>query len=201
MAEINGRNIGYNWLKGASETYNISPDIKDYLIFEIPAVTVDIPNRNMHCFPYEEISYFDPRFGRFVYETFVGKPAFADHVNKNPIEAKGIHFDAMLRKVPGWDVWKIYTLVGFDRTKDPALVKRMERGERRSFSMGCWVSYFLNSITGQIENGSQALKYPKGTLHNGVLSFLNCIGCDFFEQSSVEGPADVTAESHQLWYF
>jgi len=585
IAEINGRTIGYNWLKGAAETYNLSPDIKDYLIFEIPAVTIDIPNRNMHCFPYEEISYFDPRFGKFIYETFVGKPSFVDHCfiagtkvrisnydekniedlvvgdlvlthnmrlrkvvdvirngikgtkrikvqgileplyvtdnhplyivdrrqvfgsyhktrqtnqarlrkenfrdieykphwrpisdiydgdyacipieyggdivadpnlafltgayladgclqnksykvpdgysvlytighheiefrealikaatelgykysyaelrrpgcdwitihskelasfvrntcgeyseakrlkgevrkwckdstlimlgaytsgdgsfdrkkgsfrcrtssidllkdlqqafaftgipacvgidfiaanhidekpmvgdqeiktrrdsgyirinqrfakqlapfvvgknipdieskvdsasgiimdnyllmpilsiedageqevfnieveedhsyiaggvvahncNKNPIEAKGIHFDAMLRKVPGWDVWKIYTLVGFDRTKDPALVKRMERGERRSFSMGCWVSYFLSSITGQIENGSQALKYPKGTVHEGMLSYLQCVGCDFFEQSSVEGPADVTAESHQLWYF
>jgi hypothetical protein len=135
----------------------------------------------MHCFPYEEVTYFDPRFGNFVYNTFVGKPTYADHKNKVPGDAKGIHFDAAIRKVPGWDIWKIYVLLGYDRTKDSALVKQIERGQRRAYSMGCWVSYFLNSITGQISNASQAAKYPKGTVHDGVLSFDQCVGCEFFE--------------------
>ena len=202
LAQIAGKPLNYNWLRGASETYQISPDIKDYLITEIPIVTVGYPNRNLHCFPYEEVTYFDPRFGNFIYKTFTGKPSFADHANKNFVKAKGVHFDASLRKVPGWDIWKIYVLVGFDRTKDPALVRSIEKGERRSYSMGAWVSYFINSITGQIENGSQALKYPKGTVHDGYLSFSNCSGCEYFETSSLpDGPADVSAESHQLWYF
>jgi hypothetical protein len=201
LAKVAGRTIDYNWLRGAAESYQLSDKIEDYILTEVPAVTIGIPNRNLHCFPYEEVTYFDPRFGKFVYQTFVGKSAYADHSNKNPLDSKGIIFDAYMRKVPGWDVWKIYTLVGYDRTKDPTLAKQIESGQRRSYSMGCWVSYFINSITGQISNGSQTLKYPVGTVVDGRLSYLNCSGCDYFELSSVEGPADVTAESNQLWYF
>jgi hypothetical protein len=201
IANINGATIDYSWLKGASETYHISPDIRDYVIQEVPIVTVGFPNRNLHSFPFDEVSYFDPRFGQFVYKTFVGKPTFADHNNKNFVEAKGVHFDSSLRYVPAWDVWKIYVLLGYDRTKDTVLARQIEKGTRRSYSMGSWVSYFLNSITGQLSNGSQPLKYPKGSVHNGVLSYDNCSGCEYFETSSVVGPADVTAESHQLWYF
>jgi len=198
---IHGKPINYSWLKGASETYQISPDIKDYVLSEVPIVTVDYPNRNLHCFPYDEVTYFDPRFGQFVYKTFVGKCAFADHNNKVHTEAKGTIFDATMKKVPGWNTWKINILIGYDRTKDAALAKSIEKGQRRSYSMGAWVSYFINSITGQISNGSQSMKYPKGSVHDGRLSFDQCSGVEFFETSSVEGPADVSAESHQLWYF
>ena len=201
LAKINGKTIDYSWLRGAAETYRISPDIRDYLLTEVPIVTVEIPNRNLHCFPYEEVTYFDPRFGKFVYQTFTGKPTYADHCNKNFVEAKGVHFDASLRKVPGWNIWKIYVLLGYDRTKDPALVKRIEKGERRGYSMGAWVSFFISSITGQIANGTQNLKYPVGSVVNGVLSFLNCAGVEYFETSSVGAPADISAESNQLWYF
>lgn len=201
IAKVGGSTIDYSWLKGASETYQISANINDYILQEVPIITVDFPNRNLHAFSFDEISYFDPRFGQFVYKTFVGKPTFADHNNKNFVEAKGVHFDSSLRYVPGWNVWKIYVLLGYDRTKDTVLARQIEKGTRRSYSMGSWVSYFLNSITGQLSNGSQPLKYPKGSVHNGVLSYDNCSGCEYFETSSVVGPADVTAESHQLWYF
>jgi hypothetical protein len=200
-ANIGNSTINYSWLKGAAETYKLSDKIEDFCITEVPIVTIGIPNRNLHCFPFDEISYFDPRFGNFVYKTFVGKPTYADHNNKNPAEAKGVHFDSSIRKVPGWNIWKIYVLLGYDRTKDAGLVKAIERGQRRSYSMGAWVSYFINSVTGQISNASQAVKYPKGTVHQGVLSYDICSGCEYFETSSVEGPADVSAESHQLWYF
>ena len=177
VASVNGTTIDYSWLKGASETYQISPNIKDYILSEVPIVTVDFPNRNLHSFCFDEVSFFDPRFGQFVYKTFVGKPTFADHSNKNFIEAKGVHFDSSLRYVPGWDVWKIYVLLGYDRTKDSTLARQIEKGQRRQFSMGAWVSYFINSISGQLSNGSQPLKYPKGTVHNGMLSYDNCSGC------------------------
>ncbi len=201
IAKINGTAIDYSWLKGASDTYQISSDIKDYILSEIPIVTIDFPNRNGHAFPFEEVSYFDPRFGQFVYKTFVGKPTFADHNNKVFTEAKGVHFDSSLRYVPKWDVWKIYVLLGYDRTKDSSLARQIEKGQRRSYSMGSWVSYFLSSISGQLANGSQPLKYPVGTTFKDMLSYLLCSGCEYFETSSVVGPADVTAESHQLWMF
>lgn len=201
IATVNGNALDYSWLKGASETYQISSDIKDYILTECPIVTVGFPNRNLHAFPFDEVTYFDPRFGQFIYKTFVGKPTFANHSNKNFTEAKGVHFDSSLRYFPKWDVWKIYVLLGYDRTKDSALARQIEKGQRRSYSMGSWVSYFLNSVTGQLSNGNQALKYPKGTTYKGKLSYDLCTGCEYFETSSVEGPADVTAESHQLWYF
>jgi len=200
-ARIGGSTIDYSWLKGASETYQISDNIEDFIITEVPIVTVDFPNRNLHAFGFDEVSYFDPRFGQFVYKTFTGKPTFSDHANKNFTEAKGVHFDSSLRYVPGWDVWKIFVLLGYDRSKDSALARQIEKGQRRSYSMGAWVSYFLNSLSGQLSNGSQPLKYPKGTVHNGVLSYDHCSGCEYFETSSVVGPADVSAESHQLWMF
>lgn len=201
VAKVNGRVIDYSWLRGASETYQVSSEIEDYLITEVPIVTVDIPNRNLHCFPYEEVTYFDPRFGNFVYQTFKGKGVYADHNNKNHLEAKGVILDASLRKVPGWNIWKIYALLGYDRTKDEVLARKIERGQRRAYSMGAWVSYFVNSITGQIENGTKSLQYPRGSVFDGKLSYSLCSGSEFFEISSVEGPADVSAESHQLWYF
>lgn len=201
MAKVQGASLDYSWLSGASETYQISPDIRDYVLTEVPIVTVEIPNRNLHSFPYEEVSYFDPRFGSFIYKTFVGKPTFSDHANKNFVKAKGVHFDSSMRRVPGWNIWKIYVLIGYDRTKDPELAQAILRGQRRGYSMGAWVSYFINSITGQISNGTQPLKYPKGTVVNGVLSYDHCTGVEYFETSSVPSPADVSAESHQLWYF
>ena len=133
--------------------------------------------------------------------TYVAGGIIVHNCNKNFVEAKGVHFDSSLRYVPGWDVWKIFVLLGYDRSKDSALARQIEKGQRRSYSMGAWVSYFLNSLSGQLSNGSQPLKYPKGTTHNGVLSYDNCSGCEYFETSSVVGPADVSAESHQLWYF
>jgi hypothetical protein len=167
----------------------------------VPIVTIGYPNRNLHCFPYEEVSYFDPRFGKFIYQTFIGKPTFADHDNRDFTKAKGIHFDSTLRKVPGWDVWKIYVLLGYCRQKDPVLANKIEKGQRRGYSMGAWVSYFVNSLTGQVTNGNKPCKYPKGSVHDGILSYDICTGVDYFETSSVESPADVSAESHQLWYF
>ncbi|MCH7990307.1 MAG: hypothetical protein IID46_14290 [Planctomycetes bacterium] len=37
------RDIDVSWLAAAAETYQISPDIRDYIIVDIPSVTVDIP--------------------------------------------------------------------------------------------------------------------------------------------------------------
>lgn len=161
-----------------------------YLLMPILKIEKDVRTADVYNFEVEDD------------HTYIANNVVVHNCNKNPIEAKGIIFDASLRKVPGWDVWKIYTLLGYDRTKDAALAKQIERGTRRSYSMGAWVSYFINSITGQIENNSpRALKYPKGTVVSGRLSYQLCAGVDFFEMSSVDGPADVCAESHQLWYF
>jgi len=88
IASVGGTSIDYSWLKGASETYQISSDIKDFILQEVPIVTVDFPNRNLHAFSFDEVSYFDPRFGQSIYKSFEGKPLLADTINKNLKEPK-----------------------------------------------------------------------------------------------------------------
>lgn len=66
--------IDVGWLPAAAETYAVSSDPRDYVLVDIPIVTVDVPNRNLQAFPYEEVSYFDPLYGRMVYQSFDRKP-------------------------------------------------------------------------------------------------------------------------------
>lgn len=135
--------IDVSWLPAASETYAISGDPRDYVLVDIPIVTVDIPNRNLQAFPYEEVSYFDPLYGRMVYQSFDRKPCHQDHDNKDPLKAKGAIFDSALQYVPAYGVWKIRILAGWDRTKDPWLVRQILSKKRTGYSMGALVENFV----------------------------------------------------------
>lgn len=66
-------------LPAAAESYHISSNPKDYIIVSLPIVTCDIPNRNVQCFPIEEVCHFDPLYGQMVYQTFKQKPVHVDH--------------------------------------------------------------------------------------------------------------------------
>ncbi len=196
------RDIDVSWLQAAAETYNISGDIRDYVIVDIPSVTVDIPNRNLQSFPYEEVSFFDNMQGSLVYQTFVGRPTHVDHKNQNPLEAKGVHFDSTLQYVPAYKVWKIRTLAGFDRTKDTRLVDDILTGRRNGYSMGALVQNFVCSNCGKVEvikNPCRCMAMGKGSVVDGRLVYQLCAGVQFFEQSSVEDPADPTALSNSVY--
>lgn len=191
--------IDVSWLKAASQTYEISPDINDYLVVDVMAVSIPIPNRNTQAFPFEEISYFDYAYGMMIYQTFIGKPSCADHANQvdeNPNLAKGVIFASVLQYVPRYHIYKIRLLQGFDRTKDTSLCKAIETGKRKYYSMGSLVSCFVDSITGEIEGqpGSLTLKYPRGSVINNHLLYSLCVGACFIENSSVGEPADPSAE-------
>jgi hypothetical protein len=195
------RDIDVSWLGAAADTYHISGDINDYVIIDIPSVTVDIPNRNLQAFPYEEVSYFDNMQGSLVYQTFVGRPCHVDHQNSNPIEAKGVHFDSALQFVPAYNVWKIRTLAGFDRTKDAKLTGDILSGRRNGYSMGALVQNFVCSNCGQVEvikKPCRCMAMGKGSIVDGRLVYQLCAGVQFFEQSSVEDPADPTALSDSV---
>jgi intein/homing endonuclease len=144
--------IDVSWLPAASETYSISADPRDYVLADIPIVTVDIPNRNLQAFPYEEVSYFDPLQGRMVYQTFEGRPTHIDHDNKDPLKAKGVMFDSALQYVPAYNVWKIRILAGWDRTKDPMLVRQILSKKRTGYSMGALVENFVPLVAGTLVN-------------------------------------------------
>lgn len=206
--------IPVNWLKAAAETYNISPDYRDYVVAEVPLVTVNVPNRNLDCFPSEEMARFDNILGCLVYKTFIGKACFQDHDNKDPLKAKGVNFDSVMvrQKDPNnQEVWKVRVLSGFDRTKDPELAKSIEAGERRNYSMGALVGMSRCSICQGITRGRVASNNQRcsctGAKKGSIISVEGrsrlkydlCYGVNFIENSSVGVPADHTAESDEWW--
>jgi len=201
--EVNrGHNLDISWLRFAADTYKISADPRDYVIVEVPLVTADVPNRNMDCFPFVELTRFHPLHGRVVYQTFVGKPTFQDHDNKDPLRAKGVNFDACLRRVG--NTWKVMVLAGYDRTKDPNLTKKILNKERLGFSMGALVSYTLCSVCKKLSSGPRPCehyaRYGKGGVTpEGKLVYDLCYDVNFIENSSVADPADIGAHSDIMW--
>jgi hypothetical protein len=198
------RSIDVSCRPMAAEKLNISADIRDYIINEIPIVTVNVPNRNLDEFPYDEVSGFNEEMGRLVYQTFIGKPTHMDHDNRDPRKAKGVHFDASLQKVSDTQ-YKIVVLAGWDRTKDRELANSILRRERTGFSMGALVGYTQCSYPGcgaTSPNGKIACRHQehgrgKGRILEGQLIYERCYRVNFIETSSVADPADHTA--HDRW--
>lgn len=199
---LNRSDIDVSWLSSAADSYDISADPRDYVLVDVPLVTVDIPNRNLQAFPYEEVSYFDPLYGQMVYQTFNRKPCHIDHDNKDPLRAKGVIFDSSMEFVPAYNVWKIRVLSGWDRTKDSWLAEQIVRKKRTGYSMGALVENFVCSICGQIDtNVRKCPDMRKGLGHviKGKLVYQQCVGANFIENSSVDDPADITAETDAIW--
>jgi hypothetical protein len=198
--------VNLSWLKGASETYDISDNPKDYVIVPVPLVTADFPNRNLQGFPYEELTFFDPYFGNFIYRSFLGKPTHIDHKNEDPLQAKGVNFDVSFKFIPKYNIWKIIVLSGFDRTKDKYLAEKIIKGDRPYYSMGALVEHFICSICGTVDedNGQKNccdhMKH-KGKLYDGKLAYQMCVGVNYIENSSVSDPAEITAESPDIYLF
>jgi hypothetical protein len=196
--------IDVSWLPLAAEKYNISADIRDYVINEIPIVTVDVPNRNLDAFPFEAVTAFNPEIGRIAYQTFIGKPTHRDHDNKDIRKARGVHFDASMEKLAD-GMYKIVVLAGWDRTKDAQLVSDMLSGRRTGFSMGAFVGHTecsfpgckQTSPNGRIACSHQQYGKGKGQIVNGQLIYELCHNINYIETSSVGDPADHTA--HHRW--
>jgi hypothetical protein len=194
--------IDISWLPLAAEKYHISPDIKDYIINEIPIVTVDVPNRNLDAFTFDAVSAFNPDIGRIAYQTFISKPTHRDHDNKDIRKARGVHLDASLQKLANGQ-YKIVVLAAWDRTKDPEMIAQMLRGDRLGFSMGAFVGYTECSYPGcgaTSPNGRIACSHMqhgkgKGQVVNGQLLYENCFNLNYIETSILPGvcPADHTA--------
>jgi len=185
--------IDISWIKAASDQYKISSDVSDYVLNDIPIVTVDIPNRNLQGFPFEEISSFNPMVGRLVFQTFIGKPLFVEHDNQDWTKSRGIIVDASMKFVPSYKIWKINILAGWDRTKDRQLVKGILKGTNKYYSMGAMVKTFIDSIDGTVVTPDDR----RGDVVNGKLRWHICTGAEFFETSNVGDPADPTAGSSQ----
>lgn len=139
-----------DWLPAAAKVYNISRDIRDYVIVPVIIMPTDIPNRNSVAFPYEELLKFNPREGRPSYKTWIGKPTFLEHNNQDHTKAKGIVFDSNMVPIKGTknDLAKVVCLCGFDTRADPVLAKSIHDRKRTNYSMGAAIDVYECAICG-----------------------------------------------------
>jgi len=202
VAQIANSKIDVSWLPLAAKEYNISPKLEDYIVSAVPLITSDIPNRNLQEMSTKELFRFHPRFGKVAYQTFVGKPTHINHQNTDITKAKGVNFDSIIVPIPKYNLYKIIVLSGFDRTKDNILAKSIADKKRKYFSMGAWIDQFVCSVCGTdagIPRCNCFKNYGKGNITpKRELIYQECIGIDFFENSSVDDPADWTAEGNDV---
>ncbi len=144
--------VDISWLKSASVAYNISPDIRDYVIKPVPIVRIGFPNRNMDGFAMSDMTQYIHKTRCMSYKSFVGAPAYKNHDNKDYTRALGVHFDSVIayHEFQGRVSPFISILVGYDRSKDAALVKKMLDGKATGHSMGAWVKKARCSVCGSV---------------------------------------------------
>lgn len=193
-----------DWLPFAAQQYQISPNIKDYVLVEVYSVCASIPNRNLDSFPYNELVSWRTMAGRPAYKTFVGKPVHQDHDNQDDTKAKGVIFDATM--VPFRGKWHVKILKGFDRTKDSKLASMVQQKNRVGHSMGAlveraecglpWCRYMSDGITTceHIQGGA-----GKGQIIRGFLVEELMRDFSFVEDSSVADEANVIAITDYIW--
>lgn len=209
------KHIGFNkpvdvsWLSRASSVYEISPNIKDYVVVPVGVITAGIPNRNCQGFCLEDLTEFSPDNGCLRYKTFIGKPTHIDHQSDFIEKAKGVNLDASVVYVPKYNVAKIVVLSAFCRQKDPKLANDIFTGKRKNYSMGAVATAFICSVCGG-KLGPAIVRTCRcmgtdftqlntlGSIKNGTLHYHMAKNFTFVENSSVEDPADVTATADVL---
>jgi hypothetical protein len=186
-------------LKACSDTYDISSNPKDYVFVEVPANNVDLPNRNMDCFPMEAVTAWRPTLGRLAYKTYVGKTFNQNHDNKIPHRAKGVIFDSYMKKINGH--YHVMVIGGLCRQKDPRLAQTVYDGKEGGYSMACFVGRALCSVCKEASSGGNvSCKHVKGGFGKGTvwtatneLVYENCHDLNYHELSVVNDPADIDA--------
>ena len=201
------------WLPLAAEKYEISSSIKDYVVVPVIILPTDIPNRNSVAFPYEELMKFNVSQGRPNFKTWTGKPTFMEHANSNYTKAKGIVFDTYMRPLEHahGNLYKLIALCGFDRSKDRELASGILKGDRKSYSMGAFISQYECSVCGQTSKPGkmntecghvirgQPEIYQDAQGHNIPSYLIARKEITGFEVSSVGVPAWSSATNSQLF--
>ncbi|KKN56106.1 hypothetical protein LCGC14_0575840 [marine sediment metagenome] len=199
-----------DWLPFAAAQYHISADIENYVICEIFSVVADIPNRNLDCFSFDELTSWRTMIGRPAYKSFVGKPCHTDHDNQDDTKAKGVIFDSNLVPLAtargGRTIWAVKILKGFDRSKDERLARLVQQRNRIGHSMGAlveqtecslpWCRFRSEGTTtcDDVQGGA-----GKGRIIRKHLVVEQLQAFNFIEDSSVEDPANVLALTDFIW--
>lgn len=191
----------YFWLPAASETLNISRNLKDYVIVpDVPTIVSDIPNTNGVAFPRDELFKWNHKAGRMSYKTFKGKPCYQEHDNTDLRKACGVILDCYLTKCPlGIGLVQLVKLLAIDRNKYPDLAKAVMNGEKNCYSMGAYFSGFEMSDRSRPTHDS--MRQPLKLNEHGELVYKMVHDPDGFETSVVSNPAWAQATNTQAIIF
>jgi hypothetical protein len=190
------------WLPYAAEHYDISRDIRDYILVPIPAIFSGLPNTNGDSLSLREMLSFKPEYGMQMYKTFKGQPTHQEHDNKNLLKAKGVILESFLRPIKfNPNYYKIVLLMAFDRTKDSLLVDQILTRQQNAYSVGFYYTSYSCSICNQVVGKGINLSPCKHTQMgrptykqaDGRLAFRKCHDAKGFECSVVNTPAFVSA--------
>lgn len=209
-----GSNIEANlWLPFAAKEYNLSTDIRDYVLVPVPILFSDIPNTNGDSVSMAQLLRFYPDLGMQAFKTFRGKPTFVEHDNQDITRAKGVIMDVFLRRLRRFGngrYFKLVELLAWDRTKDPLLVNSILSGENNAYSLGFYFQSYECSIC-RLRFGKGARKepcnhtrvspkpMPTHQMPDGRLAYRMCETIMGFETSSVVNPAYCPAISHHVF--
>lgn len=184
----------YFWLPAAAEQYDLSRNLKDYVIVpNVPIILSDVPNTNGVAFPREELLKFRAAAGRLAYHTFKGKPCFVEHQNSDVSKACGVILDCYVAPITGYgkSLVKVVELLAFDRYKNSALAEDILARRKNCYSMGAYFGSFYMS------DGSPATqartKEPLTVNAKDELVYKCVQDIEGFETSAVENPAYAAA--------
>lgn len=189
------------WLPMASEHYQISPDLRDYVMVPVPSVVTDLPNTNGDCLTTAEALRFRPDLGMLAYKTWKGKPTHQEHDNKDITKAKGVILDVYMKGLPNFqgNHARIIQLLAFDRTKDSMLANRILNNDLNTYSIGMWYQAYGCSICGHTVHKqnlratcSHTVLQKPTYVYQGKLCYRNVHMITGFENSAVEDPAYVS---------
>lgn len=191
------------WLPAAAEKYNISKDIRDYILTPVPALITELPNTNGDSVSKAEMLDFKPKFGMPAYKTFKGKPTHSEHANRDYTKAKGIILDSYLKPMAGFmgNHAKLMLLLAYDRTRDPVLCDKILRDEN-THSVGFWYTSYTCSFCGHLTTqetmhvcSHTKLRKRPYILQNRLV-YRECHDITGFECSHVGDPAYVSNQGN-----
>ena len=185
------------WLPMAAKEYDISKNIKDYVMVIVPSIVSDLPNTNGTAIQGKELLKFRPYFGLPAYKTFKGKPTFVEHKNDVITDAKGVILDTVITPLLGYGkgLLKVVKLLAWDRLKDRELANDIASKRINAYSMG---SYFESFDMSDGSYPSQEKLKQKLIVNGNKLVYRNIRNITGFECSSVASPAFISAISNKV---
>ena len=190
------------WLPQAAPMYDISPNLRDYLVVPTVAFWSGVPNTNGDAVKTVDTLKFRPTDGMCMYKTFQGKGTYWNHENNTvPELASGVIFDSYLTPVVGIpNSLKIVLLLGFCREKNPNLAQRIDQRKVTSYSVGMNYEGYEISSTGDVVSNmaeaARAITQPNQSPYPdeyGSLVFRYLRNPRGFECSAVPTPAFASA--------